>query len=201
MANATMSKDEILEAIGNCPSSSSLTSSRLSRASSTSRSRLPRQPVRLRPVRRCSGSGRRRADRVHGQAEGCRRQEDPGHQGRSRDHGPRPEGSEGSRRRRTAGREGRCVEGRSCYDQDQAGRAGRRRRGEVRALIDRARGGRHPMPPALRSLRACPDLHPGACVHHRSLHGTTTVVSRRHAPVPANFASGPGATAVFPVRG
>ncbi len=79
----------------------------------------------------CRCSGRRRADRVHGQAQGSRREEDSGHQGRARAHRSRPQGSEGSRRWRAADGEGRRDEGRSRHDEGEAGRAGCGCRGEV----------------------------------------------------------------------
>ena len=46
------------------------------------------------------GGRSRGADRVRRRPHGRRRQEDPGHQGRPRDHQPRPQGGQGPGRRR-----------------------------------------------------------------------------------------------------
>ena len=56
--------------------------------------------------RRGGGDGGRGADGVRRRAHRRRRQEDPGDQGRPRDHGPRPQGGEGPRRRRPQRRQG-----------------------------------------------------------------------------------------------
>ena len=61
-----------------------------------------------------------------------RRQQDRRHQGRPRDHGPRAEGSQGPRRRRSQDREGGRGQGR-CRDlQEEAGRSRSQGRPEVR---------------------------------------------------------------------
>ena len=57
--------------------------------------------------------------------------EDPGHQGRPRDHGPGPQGGQGPGRRRAEGRQDRRHEGRRREDQEGAGGRRRRRRGQV----------------------------------------------------------------------
>ncbi len=50
-------------------------------------------------------------DRVHGRPRRRRRQEDRGHQGGPCAHGPRPQGSQGPRRGRAEGRQGRRDQG------------------------------------------------------------------------------------------
>ena len=80
--------------------------------------------------------------------------------------------------------------------QGQAGRAGRCRRSEVRAARRPRRGRASPDALRFRSLEH-PDLHLGAEVHHISLHGTTIDVARRLAPSPRNSRGEDGATAVF----
>ena len=137
MANATMSKDEILDAIGNM---SVFELAELIEAFKTQVQRHHFRRARRRGSRRwwrgCRRrAGRRRADRVRGQPQGSRREEDPGHQGRARADRPRTEGSEGSRRRRAEHREVRRHEGRSGGDEGQARGAGSRRRSEVRARV------------------------------------------------------------------
>ena len=61
--------------------------------------------------------------------EARRREEDPGHQGSPRDHGPGPQGGQGPGRRRPEGGEGRGHEGRGREDQGAA--RGRRRQGQA----------------------------------------------------------------------
>ena len=105
MANATLSKDEILEAIGNMSVfelaeliEAFKTKFNVTIAAAPVRRRLRPAVVAARPL-----PGGRRADGVQRRAQGSRRQEDPGHQGRPRAHRPRPQGSEGPGRRRAEG--------------------------------------------------------------------------------------------------
>ena len=114
MANATMSKDEILDAIGN------MSVFELAELIEAFKSKF-NVTIAAAPVggaRRPLAALVRRAAAVEEQTEfdvvlkEAGAQEDPGHQGRPRAHRPGPEGSEGPRRRRAADREGRRVEGR-----------------------------------------------------------------------------------------
>ena len=81
MANTTLSKDEILDAIGN------MTVIELSELIEEFKTKfnVTIAAVAAARRRRCRcgpGRGGRRADGVHRRAQGSRRQEDPGHQGR-----------------------------------------------------------------------------------------------------------------------
>ena len=93
-----------------------------------------------------------------------RRQEDPGDQGRPRDHRPRPQGGEGPGRRRPQHRQGRREPGGGRLDQGAAGRGRRRRRAEVRRSpksdVAIARPG-FARPRALRSGRQKEGAHGG----------------------------------------
>ena len=77
----------------------------------------------------CGPGGR--ADRVHRHPDRRWRQQDRRHQGGPRSHEPRPQGSEGPRRRRAEDRQGRRQQGRRRDDQEEAGRGGRQGRRQV----------------------------------------------------------------------
>ena len=85
------------------------------------------------PVAVAAGAGRRRcrsgrrADRIRGHPQGDRRQEGRSHQGRPRNHGPGPEGSEGPGRGAPAPSRKPCQQGRR--REDQEGSRSRRREG------------------------------------------------------------------------
>ena len=121
--------------------------------------------------RRSRGRRRRRRrgeDRVRRRPHGRGRQEDPGDQGRPRDHGPRPQGGRGPRRRRSERRQGGRGAGGGRLDQGAA-RGGRRlRRGQVAPASPRAR--RAGPDPALRVSPASP----GALGHGRG-RGSSSV--------------------------
>jgi Ribosomal protein L7/L12 len=75
--------------------------------------------------------GRGREDRVRRYPEGPRRKQDRNDQGRSRDHQPRPEGSQGTRRQPAEGRQGRRHQGRGRGSPEEAGRGRSRSRDQV----------------------------------------------------------------------
>ena len=72
----------------------------------------------------CCGSRRgcRGADRVHRGSRRRRREQDPGHQGGSRDHRPRSQRGEGPRRSRSQAPQGGCEQGRCRGLQEEARR-------------------------------------------------------------------------------
>jgi surface protein len=70
--------------------------------------------------RRWGRSRCRREDGIHGGVDGSRCAEDWRHQGSPYDYRFGAEGSQGSRRRRPEGGEGKCFQGRSRKDQEAA---------------------------------------------------------------------------------
>jgi len=167
MANATMSKDEILEAIGN------MSVFELADLIEAFKSKF-NVTIAAAPVGGAApaGGAGAAAPAVEEQTEFTVMLKEAGAKKIQvikvvrEITGLGPEGSEGSRRRRSAGREGRRVEGRSEHDQDQVGRPGRGRRSEVRAPA--RTGPRRASSRCLRRPRSLvhSDLQLGACVHH-----------------------------------
>ena len=72
-----------------------------------------------------------REDRVHGCSHRCRRKQDQRHQGGSRSHQPRSEGSQGSGGRRSQDHQGRRQQGRSRDHPEEVRRCRRNCRSKV----------------------------------------------------------------------
>ena len=107
MANATLSKDEILDAIGN------MTVFELADLIEAFKTKFNVTIAAVAAARRPAAAARRPPRRPRSRPSStvilkeAGAQEDPGHQGGPRDHRPGPQGSQGPGRRRAADRQGR----------------------------------------------------------------------------------------------